>query len=49
MPIVWRNSTCRKVGFIYRVERGQKYMSLRKLFELADVLDVTFCFFANFK
>lgn len=26
--------------YICRVERGQKYMSLRKLFELADVLSV---------
>jgi transcriptional regulator with XRE-family HTH domain len=26
--------------YICRVERGQKYISLRKLFELADVLSV---------
>ncbi len=28
--------------YICRVERGQKYMSLRKLFELADILEVEF-------
>ena len=28
--------------YICRVERGQKYMSLRKLFELADVLEIGF-------
>ena len=26
--------------YICRVERGQKYMSLRKLFQLADILNV---------
>ena len=26
--------------YICRVERGQKYLSLRKLFELADILEV---------
>ncbi len=35
--------------YICRVERGQKYMSLRKLFELADVLDVEFRCIADFE
>lgn len=35
--------------YICRVERGQKYMSLRKLFELADILEVDFSKLANFK
>lgn len=35
--------------YICRVERGQKYMSLRKLFELADILDIEFCKLMNFK
>ena len=35
--------------YICRVERGQKYMSLRKLFELADVLDVDFSKLTDFK
>ena len=26
--------------YITRVERGQKYLSLRRLFELADILEV---------
>ena len=26
--------------YICRVERGQKYLSLRKLFELADILEI---------
>lgn len=34
--------------YICRVERGQKYMSLRKLFELADILEVDFCKLTNF-
>ena len=34
--------------YICRVERGQKYMSLRKLFELADILDVKFSEITNF-
>ncbi len=42
-----------KLGFSYeyvcRVERGQKYISLRKLFELADILEVDFCELTNFK
>lgn len=35
--------------YICRVERGQKYMSLRKLFELADLLDIEFNKLTNFK
>ena len=35
--------------YICRVERGQKYMSLRKLFQLCDALDVDFCKLTNFK
>ena len=35
--------------YICRVERGQKYMSLRKLFELADILEIEFCKLTNFK
>ncbi len=35
--------------YICRVERGQKYMSLRKLFELADILEIDFCKLINFK
>jgi len=27
--------------YICRVEKGQKFMSLKKLFELADILDVS--------
>ena len=47
MPIVWKNSTCKKARFIYRVERVQKYMTLRKLYELADVFWGDFCFLIN--
>lgn len=35
--------------YICRVEKGQKYMSLRKLFELADILEVDFCELVNFQ
>ena len=35
--------------YICRVEKGQKYMSLRKLFELADILGVDFYKLTNFK
>lgn len=35
--------------YICRVERGQKYMSLRKLFKLADILEIDFCDLTNFK
>ena len=34
--------------YICRVERGQKYMSLRKLFKLADILEVKFSDLTNF-
>ena len=34
--------------YICRVEKGQKYMSLRKLFELTDVLGVKFSDITNF-
>ncbi len=37
------------VEYICRVERGQKYISLRKLFELADILEVDFKDLTNFK
>ncbi len=35
--------------YICRVEKGQKYMSLRKLFELADVLEIGFNQLADFQ
>lgn len=35
--------------YITRVERGQKNISLKKLFAIADALDVAFCDLANFK
>ena len=35
--------------YICRVERGQKYLSLRKLFELADILEVDIKDLMNFK
>lgn len=35
--------------YITRVERGQKNISLRKLFEIADALGVNFCDLTNFK
>ena len=35
--------------YICRVERGQKCMSLRKLFELADFLEIEFSKLTNFK
>ena len=35
--------------YICRVERGQKYISLRKLFQLADILNVDFKKLADFK
>lgn len=34
--------------YISRVEHGQKYMSLRKLFEMADLLGVKFSDLMNF-
>ena len=35
--------------YICRVERGQKYMSLRKLFKLADVLGIKISDLMNFE
>ena len=35
--------------YITRVERGQKYISLKKLFAIADALEVDFCLLTNFK
>ena len=35
--------------YICRVERGQKYMSLRKLFKLADILEVKLCDLIDFE
>ena len=32
-----------------RVERGQKNISLKKLFAIADALDVEFCLLTDFK
>lgn len=42
-----------KLGLTYeticRVENGKSYISLKKLFEIADVLDVEFASLTNFK
>lgn len=35
--------------YITRVERGQKNISLKKLFAIADALEVDFCVLTNFK
>ena len=35
--------------YVCRIEKGQKYVSLRKLFELADILDVDVKDLMNFK
>lgn len=35
--------------YIVRIERGQKNISLRKLFMIADVLNADFCELVNFK
>lgn len=35
--------------YITRVERGQKNISLKKLFAIADALEVDFCNLTNFK
>ena len=35
--------------YICRVERGQKYMSLRKLFKLADILGIKISDLMNFE
>ena len=34
--------------YICRVERGQKYISLRKLFKLADILEIKLSDLINF-
>ena len=34
--------------YVTRVERGQKNISLKKLFTIADALDVKFCELTNF-
>lgn len=34
--------------YVTRVERGQKNISLKKLFAIADALDVKFCELTNF-
>ncbi len=35
--------------YVGRIERGQKYISLRKLFELTDILEIEFYKLTNFK
>lgn len=35
--------------YITRVERGQKNISLKKLFAITDALEVNFCDLTNFK
>lgn len=35
--------------YITRVERGQKNISLKKLFAITDALGVDFCLLTNFK
>ena len=35
--------------YVTRVEKGQKYRSLKKLFAIADALEVDFCNLTNFK
>lgn len=35
--------------YITRVEKGQKNISLKKLFVIADALEVDFCNLTNFK
>ena len=35
--------------YIVRVEKGQKNISLKKLFAIADALSVDFCKLTNFK
>lgn len=37
------------VEYVCRVEKGQKYISLKKLFLLADILEVDLCEIINFK
>jgi len=50
----WSQSVlAEKLGFtteyICRIENGQKYISLRKLFMLADILEVDVCSLIDFK
>ncbi|CDE88123.1 TPA: XRE family transcriptional regulator [Candidatus Gastranaerophilales bacterium HUM_20] len=35
--------------YVTRVENGQKNISLKKLFAIADALEVDFCLLTNFK
>lgn len=35
--------------YITRVERGQKNISLKKLFAITDALEINFCDLTNFK
>ena len=35
--------------YVRRVELGKEYIGLRKLFELADILEVDFCKLTDFK
>ena len=35
--------------YVTRVENGQKNISLKKLFAIADALEVDFCMLTNFK
>ncbi len=35
--------------YVTRVEKGQKNISLKKLFAIADALEVDFCNLTNFK
>ena len=35
--------------YICRIERGQKYISLRKLFQVADILNIKISDLMNFK
>ncbi len=40
---------CLSREYIVRVEKGQKNISLKKLFAIADALNVNFCDLTNFK
>lgn len=35
--------------YVTRVENGQKNISLKKLFAIADALEIDFCLLTNFK
>lgn len=35
--------------YVTRVENGQKNISLKKLFAIADALEIDFCMLTNFK